>query len=84
MIDPCQTTAQHASSCLRQAGRPPVRAWTGGTHAGSTREEAADVFLSGLLFFDLGSTGLPTPPTPGAEVWTRDFIAGATEGAVRG
>ncbi|MEU1539387.1 carbohydrate kinase family protein [Actinacidiphila glaucinigra] len=39
--------------------------------AGSTREEAADVFLSGLLFFDLGFTGLPSAPTPGAEVWTK-------------
>ncbi len=33
-------------------------------------QEAVDVLLSGLMFFDLGFTGLPTPPTPGAEVWT--------------
>jgi sugar/nucleoside kinase (ribokinase family) len=31
---------------------------------------AVDVFLSGLLFFDLVFTGLAKPPTLGAEVWT--------------
>jgi sugar/nucleoside kinase (ribokinase family) len=30
-----------------------------------------DVFLSGLLFWDIGFTGLGAPPTPGAEVWSR-------------
>lgn len=30
-----------------------------------------DVFLSGLLFYDIGFTGLETSPTPGAEVWTK-------------
>jgi sugar/nucleoside kinase (ribokinase family) len=32
-----------------------------------------DVFLSGLLFWDVGFTGLGKPPTPGAEVWSRDM-----------
>jgi sugar/nucleoside kinase (ribokinase family) len=30
-----------------------------------------DVFLSGLLYWDIGFTGLGNPPTPGAEVWSR-------------
>ncbi|MGP3966109.1 carbohydrate kinase family protein [Streptomyces sp. 6N223] len=30
-----------------------------------------DVFLSGLLYWDIGFTGLDTPPTSGAEVWSR-------------
>lgn len=29
-----------------------------------------DVFLSGLLFHDIGFTGLDSAPTPGAEIWT--------------
>jgi sugar/nucleoside kinase (ribokinase family) len=35
-----------------------------------------DVFLSGLLFFDVVFTGLTQPPTPGTEVWTRDMGSG--------
>ena len=30
-----------------------------------------DVFVSGLMFFDLVLTGLEHPPVPGAEVWTK-------------
>lgn len=44
------------------------------THAAAvTAEHAAlphDVLLTGMLFFDIALTGLPTPPTPGQEVWT--------------
>lgn len=32
-----------------------------------------DVFLSGLLFYDIGFTGLEHAPTPGTEVWTKDI-----------
>jgi sugar/nucleoside kinase (ribokinase family) len=37
------------------------------------RDEGADldVFLSGLLYWDIGFAGLDAPPTPGAEVWSR-------------
>ncbi len=35
-----------------------------------------DVFLSGLLFFDIVFTGLEKPPTLGVEVWTRDMGSG--------
>ncbi|TWP49068.1 carbohydrate kinase family protein [Lentzea tibetensis] len=35
-----------------------------------------DVYLSGLLFYDLVFTGLPKPPTPGEEVWTVDMGSG--------
>lgn len=33
-------------------------------------DEEIDVFLSGLLFYDMVFTGLEKPPTLGAEVWT--------------
>ncbi len=42
-------------------------------------EESApdiDVFLSGLLFFDLVFTGLEHPPAPGTEVWTGGMGSG--------
>jgi sugar/nucleoside kinase (ribokinase family) len=35
-----------------------------------------DVFLSGLLFFDLVFTGLEGPPEPGTEVWTGGMGSG--------
>ncbi|GLZ34171.1 carbohydrate kinase [Lentzea sp. NBRC 105346] len=35
-----------------------------------------DVYLSGLLFYDLVFTGLPKPPTPGEEVWTGGMGSG--------
>ncbi|HET6709768.1 PfkB family carbohydrate kinase, partial [Amycolatopsis sp.] len=35
-----------------------------------------DVFLSGLLFFDLVFTGLEHPPAPGTEVWTGGMGSG--------
>jgi sugar/nucleoside kinase (ribokinase family) len=38
--------------------------------------ESADVFLSGLLFYDMVFTGLEKPPTLGAEVWTDQMGAG--------
>jgi sugar/nucleoside kinase (ribokinase family) len=38
--------------------------------------EPADVFLSGLLFYDLVFTGLEKPPTLGAEIWTDQMGAG--------
>jgi sugar/nucleoside kinase (ribokinase family) len=39
-------------------------------------DEAADVFLTGLLFFDLVFTGLPHGPTPGIEVWSKGIGSG--------
>ncbi|MEJ3747300.1 carbohydrate kinase family protein [Actinomycetes bacterium KLBMP 9797] len=38
--------------------------------------ETFDVFLAGLLFYDLVFTGLEKPPTLGAEVWTDDMGTG--------
>lgn len=35
-----------------------------------------DVYLSGLLFYDLVFTGLPKAPTPGEELWTRGMASG--------
>lgn len=35
-----------------------------------------DVFLSGLLFFDIVFTGMDQLPRPGAEVWTRGMGSG--------
>ncbi|MFD9962348.1 carbohydrate kinase family protein [Amycolatopsis sp. NPDC058986] len=35
-----------------------------------------DVFLSGLLFFDLVFTGFDRPPAPGTEVWTAGMGSG--------
>ncbi|WP_112263446.1 carbohydrate kinase family protein [Lentzea terrae] len=35
-----------------------------------------DVYLSGLLFYDLVFTGLPKPPTPGEELWTGGMASG--------
>lgn len=35
-----------------------------------------DVFLCGLLFFDVVLTGLQQPPTPGTEVWTAGVGSG--------
>lgn len=35
-----------------------------------------DVYLSGLLFYDLVFTGLPKPPTPGEELWTGGMSSG--------
>jgi sugar/nucleoside kinase (ribokinase family) len=35
-----------------------------------------DVFLSGLLFYDLVFTGLDQPPKPGTETWTTGMGAG--------
>lgn len=32
---------------------------------------AHDVLLTGMLFFDIVFTGLPVPPAPGQEVWTK-------------
>ena len=39
-------------------------------------EPEVDVFLSGLLFFDLVFTGLEQPPSPGTEVWTGGMGSG--------
>jgi sugar/nucleoside kinase (ribokinase family) len=39
-------------------------------------ESSVDVFLSGLLFFDVVFTGLDQPPTLGAEVWTKGMDSG--------
>ena len=36
----------------------------------AARPPEVDVFLTGLLFFDLVFTGLDRPPTPGIEVWS--------------
>lgn len=38
----------------------------------ATPTAVPDVFLSGLLFYDIGFAGLPTAPAAGAEVWARD------------
>lgn len=38
--------------------------------------ESFDVFLAGLLFFDIVFTGLDEPPRLGAEVWTRGMGSG--------
>ena len=38
--------------------------------------EPFDVFLAGLLFFDIVFTGLDQPPRLGAEVWTRGMGSG--------
>ena len=38
--------------------------------------EPFDVFLAGLLFFDIVFTGLDQPPRPGAEVWTSGMGSG--------
>ena len=35
-----------------------------------------DVFLAGLLFFDIVFTGLDQPPRPGTEVWTEGMGSG--------
>lgn len=39
-------------------------------------EPDTDVFLSGLLFFDLVFTGLEGPPAPGTEIWTGGMGSG--------
>ncbi|MFI6100527.1 carbohydrate kinase family protein [Lentzea sp. NPDC051213] len=39
-------------------------------------EDDNDVYLSGLLFYDLVFTGLPKPPTPGEELWTGGMASG--------
>ncbi|MCW2875620.1 carbohydrate kinase family protein [Actinacidiphila oryziradicis] len=39
-----------------------------------------DVFLSGLLFYDIGFTGLDTPPAPGTEIWTKGM--GSSPGGI--
>jgi sugar/nucleoside kinase (ribokinase family) len=39
-------------------------------------EPDVDVFLSGLLFFDLVFTGLEGPPAPGTEIWTGGMGSG--------
>jgi sugar/nucleoside kinase (ribokinase family) len=41
-----------------------------------TGPEEFDVFLAGLLFFDIVFTGLDQLPRPGAEVWTRGMGSG--------
>ncbi|MDQ1485224.1 MAG: hypothetical protein QOJ62_917 [Actinomycetota bacterium] len=38
--------------------------------------DALDVFLCGLVFFDVVFTGLDQPPTLGTEVWTKGFATG--------
>lgn len=44
--------------------------------ADTGRAVELDVFLSGLLFFDLVFTGMDQPPAPGTEVWTRGMGSG--------
>lgn len=39
-------------------------------------EPEFDVFLSGLLFYDVVFAGLDQPPAPGTEVWTRGLGSG--------
>jgi sugar/nucleoside kinase (ribokinase family) len=41
---------------------------------------APDVFLSGLLFYDIGFAGLPAAPAAGTEVWARE--RGASPGGI--
>jgi len=41
-----------------------------------TTDTIVDVFLSGLLFFDLVFSGLDQPPALGTEVWTKDMGSG--------
>ncbi len=36
----------------------------------TARREGVDVFLSGLLYYDLVFTGLDQPPRPGTEAWS--------------
>lgn len=38
----------------------------------ATPAAVPDVFLSGLLFYDIGFAGLPAAPAAGAEVWARE------------
>ena len=38
----------------------------------ATPPAVPDVFLSGLLFYDIGFAGLPAAPAAGAEVWARE------------
>lgn len=38
----------------------------------ATPAAVPDVFLSGLLFYDIGFAGLPAAPAPGTEVWARE------------
>ena len=49
---------------------------TGQTDSHVPGDLGVDVFLSGLLFFDVVFTGLDEPPTLGAEVWTRGMGSG--------
>ncbi|WP_328623929.1 carbohydrate kinase family protein [Streptomyces sp. NBC_00353] len=39
-------------------------------------DEAPDLLLTGLLFYDLVFTGLGQPPVPGEEIWTRGMGSG--------
>ncbi|WP_077008979.1 carbohydrate kinase family protein [Saccharothrix sp. ALI-22-I] len=50
---------------------PPAAMPTAGGQALGGAGNQVDVFLSGLLFFDIVFAGLDRPPTPGTEVWTR-------------
>ncbi|HEX3788382.1 MAG TPA: PfkB family carbohydrate kinase [Pseudonocardiaceae bacterium] len=42
----------------------------------ASAEPEVDVFVSGLLFFDIVFTGLRQPPTPGTEIWTGGMGSG--------
>ncbi|MEV6105069.1 carbohydrate kinase family protein [Streptomyces sp. NPDC051940] len=42
----------------------------------TTGDDAPDVLLTGLLFYDLIFTGLGQPPVPGEEIWTRGMGSG--------
>jgi sugar/nucleoside kinase (ribokinase family) len=39
-------------------------------------EPPVDVFLAGLMFFDIVFTGLDSPPVPGTEVWAKGLGSG--------
>ncbi|MDX6348295.1 MAG: hypothetical protein QOF84_3085 [Streptomyces sp.] len=49
-------------------------------HSTPSGRQTPDVFLSGLLFYDIGFTGLESAPTPGAEIWTKGM--GSSPGGI--
>ncbi|MGW1884723.1 carbohydrate kinase family protein [Streptomyces sp. NPDC001970] len=46
------------------------------TPDGTPDDDAPDLLLTGLLFYDLVFTGLGQPPVPGEEIWTQGMGSG--------
>src|SRR5256885_11106702 len=78
MIDSCQAgrCRTRSSGHRRRPGHRRGTSVTPTVRGDLSGDATLDVFLSGLLFFDLVFTGIEHPPAPGAEVWTRDMGAG--------